>query len=184
MQKLYATWTFSRWRDIIPLVLWNYFLSAPTWLYVKILHNVENSPLECKFGSAQKLYATQKLCRWGEIISLLACKSGSTQKLYRNIEIVPLAQNSPAGASCQWNIESWSNWRIDSNRKIDLTIKIDSTIRIGSTLRIDSTFRIDSTDILIWSSYLNILMIILRWSCQRIFSVGRVNGILKVGRNG
>ena len=66
--------------------------------------------------------------------------------------------------SCQWNIESWQNRRIDSNRtvdstiKIDLTIRIESTPRIDSTLRIDSTFRIDSTDILIWSSHLNILI--------------------------
>ena len=101
--------------------------------------------------------------------------------------MIPLARNSLSGTSCQWNIESWSSWRIDSNRTIDSTIKIDSTIwieltlRIDWTLRIDLTFRIDLTDILIWLSYLNVLMIIFCWSCRLTIFGGRVNGILKVG---
>ena len=63
----------------------------------------------------------------------------------RYVGIVPLAQNSLAGASCQWNIEGWLNRRVDSNQAIDSTLKIDSTIRIESPLRIDFTLRIDST---------------------------------------
>ena len=59
------------------------------------------------------------------------------------------------------------------NPTIDSTLKIDSTISIESTLRIDFTSSIDSTDILVWLSPLDILMIIFRWS--RRWSIFRLS---------
>ena len=39
----------------------------------------------------------------------------------RYVEIVPLAQNSPAGTSFRWDLEGWSNQRVDLNQAIDST---------------------------------------------------------------
>ena len=63
----------------------------------------------------------------------------------RYVGIVPLAQNSPAGTSFQWDFEGWSNQRVDSNQAIDSTLQVESTIRIAQPFRIDLTLRIDST---------------------------------------
>ena len=63
----------------------------------------------------------------------------------RYVGIVPLARKSPAGTSFQWNLEGWSNGRVNSNQAIDLTLQVDSTIRIESPFRIDSPPRNDST---------------------------------------
>ena len=85
----------------------------------------------------------------------------------RYVEIVPLARNSPVGTSFRWDLEGWSNPRVDLNQAIDLTLQVDSTIGfdhpsgliqlrglirlpgfdltnllVGSSPRIDSTPRI------------------------------------------
>ena len=72
----------SRWRKIIPLVLRNFFLSAPNEFYVLILHYVEISPLACKFRPSLKIERYVDLACWREIISPLGCGIGSTKKLY------------------------------------------------------------------------------------------------------
>ena len=54
-------------------------------------------------------------------------------------------QKYPAGTSFQWNLEGWSNQRVDSNQTIDLTLQVDSTIRIESPFQIDLDLRIYST---------------------------------------
>ena len=68
----------SRWREIIPLVLRNYFLSVPNYFYVRILHYVEISPLECKFGPSWKIVRYVDIARWRKIISPLGCGIKST----------------------------------------------------------------------------------------------------------
>ena len=47
----------------------------------------------------------------------------------RYVEIVPLARNSPVGTSFRWDLEGWSNPRVDSNQAIDSTLQVDLTIR-------------------------------------------------------
>ena len=49
----------------------------------------------------------------------------------RYVGIVPLAQNSPAGTSFQWDIEGWLNRRVDSNQAIDSTLQVDSTFGLN-----------------------------------------------------
>ena len=83
----------------------------------------------------------------------------SEERRARYRGIVPLARKSPAGTLFQWNIEGWSNRRVDSNQVVDSTLQVDSTIGlnrpsgliglpgltrilVGSSLRIDSTPRI------------------------------------------
>ena len=73
----------------------------------------------------------------------------------RYVEIVPLAQNSPAGTSFRWDLEGWSNRRVDLNQAIDSTLQVYSTIgfdRPSGLIRLRGLIRLpgfDSTNILV-----------------------------------
>ena len=61
-------------------------------------------------------------------------------------------RNSPAGTLFQWDLEGWSNRRVDSNQAIDSTLQVDSTIVLNRPSGLIRLPGFDSTNILVGSS--------------------------------
>ena len=70
----------------------------------------------------------------------------------RYVGVVPLARNSPVGTSFQWDLEGWSNRRVDSDQAIDSTLQVDLTIGLNRPSRLIRLPGFDLTNILVGSS--------------------------------
>ena len=70
----------------------------------------------------------------------------------RYVGIVPLARNSPAGTSFQWDLEGLLNLRVGSNQAIDSTLQVDLTIGLNRPFELIRLPRFDWTNILVGSS--------------------------------
>ena len=56
---------------------------------------------------------------------------GPLWKIVRYVAIAPLARNFLAGTSFRWDLEGWSNRRVDLNQVIDSTLQVDLTIGLN-----------------------------------------------------